>query len=814
MADIPFTKPDGSKVWVPEASKGAALQAGYREGDLPEEAGQPVRAGLEATARAATFGISDPFLVGFGTPKEGLKRRQEENPKASFVGTAAGILAPGGLPGKISGAVAKLGARSLGVKLLAAGAEGTLYGLQDMISEQAMGDPNINGERVAASMVAPALAGAVLTGVTHGLGKGASKLLKNLGGTAVSGELEKLAGSARQKVLRAQAIDKKALAEYGFEGRADDAIDWADRKGVFAGSSHESVAELAGREVQKAGADLEDIESTLQRISPPDLPSLVSALRQRAGSMSNTVTGEKQAGLLHDLANAFEARMKVAPDGAPVHGFEPRARSSAYYDFPANVPESLRDDRLFGGVVIPGEKGGQVTHGFSWTDLRAELARLSEEAGPIDSKGRKGVLKEARSVIRDEVESQMRSVAPALGDAWERSFTELGYGLSIAKSATRRAAQGLKPLSDEIGGLAGALAFSGAGSVPGLIAGRAVQKFAQQRGGYLLADALKHVADSKILTKMATALETTVADKLATMPAMLGPYRRALEAAAARGTGDLFATHLALASSENGEDYLARMGIEKGDPAMTQAYGKKLAVLSAINTDDSTTKAASRFFSSAAPIAGVKQKRSPEAMMEQVKNIDFLLSGPNGVAEIVDPDLITNAPGTGANAIMTLDRAMRALQSAAPRDPQALMPPSLKRSWKPSPSEMDRWYDTLEAIQDPASIFDRMKVGEVPSASVQAVKMTYPQMFEAVRQQMADRIVESRKPVTYKQRLGLASVFGPEFLGISAMQAQILQQVHKKSVQPADEPPASPDGRQMVDQEKNMETQAQRIERR
>lgn len=814
MADIPFTKPDGSKVWVPESSKSAALSAGYREGDTPEEAGQPVRAGAEAAARSATFGISDPFLVGFGTSREGLKKRQEENPKASFVGTAAGLLAPGGLPAKVSGAVAKIGARSLGVKLLAAGAEGTLYGLQDMISEQAMGDPSINGERVAASMVAPAVAGALLTGVTHGLGKGASNLLKNLGGTAISSELENLAGSARKSVLKAQAIDKKALAQYGFEGRAEDAVAWADRKGVFAGSSHDSVAELAGIEVQKAGADLEDIESTLQRISPPDLPQLIGALRHRAGTMSNTVTGEKQAGLLHGLADAFEARMKVTPDGAEIRGFEPPTRSSAYYDFPANTPESLRDDRLFGGVVLPGEKGGQVSHGFSWSDLRAELARLSEEAGPVDTVGRKGVLKEARSVIRDEVETQMRSVAPALGDAWERSYTELGYGLSIAKSATRRAAQGMKPLSDEIGGIAGALAFSGAGSVPGLIAGRAVQKFAQQRGGYLLADALKHIGDSKVLSKMATALETTVADKLATMPSMLGPYRRALETAAAQGTSALFKTHLALASSENGGDYLARMGIDKGDPETTQAYGKKLAVLSAISSDDSASKAASRFFTSAAPVPREKQKRSPEAMMEQVKHIDFLLSGPNGVAAIVDPDLLVNAPGTGSNAVMTLDRAMRALQAAAPRDPHSLMPASLKPNWKPNAVEMDRWYDTLEAIQSPASIFDRMKSGEVSSAAVQAVKMTYPQMFEAVRQQMADRIVESRKPVTYKQRLGLASVFGPEFLGISAMQAQMLQQVHKKSLQSADEPPASPDGRQMVDQEKNMETQAQRIERR
>lgn len=97
MADLPYTKPDGTKVWVPEESARDAEAHGYvRESPERAEARQqPLRAAWEGAVRGATFGFAEPLIVDYAealgklTDEEAQQQvtlRREENPVASLVG--------------------------------------------------------------------------------------------------------------------------------------------------------------------------------------------------------------------------------------------------------------------------------------------------------------------------------------------------------------------------------------------------------------------------------------------------------------------------------------------------------------------------------------------------------------------------------------------------------------------------------------------------------------------------------------------------------------------------------------------------------
>jgi hypothetical protein len=139
-------------------------------------AGGMLKAGLAGAARSASFGLSDQALVRAGVNPETLKGLQQTNPKSSFLGEAAGVVAPAllgdeagvlGLLGKPVEAISGLGGaieRGAGkllpeatstagkilkeatTKGLGLGAEGGAYGLGQSISEDALGDHDLVSE--------------------------------------------------------------------------------------------------------------------------------------------------------------------------------------------------------------------------------------------------------------------------------------------------------------------------------------------------------------------------------------------------------------------------------------------------------------------------------------------------------------------------------------------------------------------------------------------------------------------------------------------------------------------------------------------
>jgi hypothetical protein len=178
----------GFQAVTPEQFKEFQLKSQYGEG-----IGNELKAFGEGAARGATFGLSDQFLTKTGSVSpEALRARQEYNPTSSGLGEVAGVVAPSLLSGGVAapeaigasatrravGEAASVasapvrGVMELGQSAARASAplvekaisnpilqkaatsgigsavEGAAYGLGQSVSEQALGDPDLNAEKV------------------------------------------------------------------------------------------------------------------------------------------------------------------------------------------------------------------------------------------------------------------------------------------------------------------------------------------------------------------------------------------------------------------------------------------------------------------------------------------------------------------------------------------------------------------------------------------------------------------------------------------------------------------------------------------
>ena len=113
---------------------------------------QQVLAGIEAVARGASLGTSDfvESRTGLSTP-EAIQGRIAANPSTSFLGNVVGsgglLAVTGGLGGLAEGVAGKLGAGLAG-KVAGEAAVGSILGGGNLVSDIALGDTDVNAQKV------------------------------------------------------------------------------------------------------------------------------------------------------------------------------------------------------------------------------------------------------------------------------------------------------------------------------------------------------------------------------------------------------------------------------------------------------------------------------------------------------------------------------------------------------------------------------------------------------------------------------------------------------------------------------------------
>lgn len=242
---ITLLDPNGQQVSGPASVAGPLLDAGYkvatteniREAALQRQYGEGLGNELKAAglgaASGATFGLSDVALRAAGADPEAMRQLQARNPVAYGAGTAAGVLGSaavlpgGGLVGAVGrageaateggaalaraaaaqagGTAAKvLGyAGDVGAHALGSAVEGAVYGLGQTVTEAALGDPELNGEKLLSNVGLGALIGGSLGGVGRLVGTAAR--------AAAGSGLGELAG---EKVAELAGVPKGALQAY------------------------------------------------------------------------------------------------------------------------------------------------------------------------------------------------------------------------------------------------------------------------------------------------------------------------------------------------------------------------------------------------------------------------------------------------------------------------------------------------------------------------------------------------------------------------------------------------------------------------
>ncbi len=182
----PQTQARAPKGEVPTWDNTVDLEEKY--GDLT---GQAKAFGLGA-ARSASFGLSDEFLTGSGLVKpEDLKGYREQNPISSGAGEIAGIAgailvpetgllgaaaapvktisrlgtavteAAGNILPRAAGPVSRILSQA-GAMGAGSAVEGAAYGLGQSVTEHALGDPDLNAEKVFANLGMGAVTGGAL----------------------------------------------------------------------------------------------------------------------------------------------------------------------------------------------------------------------------------------------------------------------------------------------------------------------------------------------------------------------------------------------------------------------------------------------------------------------------------------------------------------------------------------------------------------------------------------------------------------------------------------------------------------------------
>jgi len=209
----------------------------------------PLIAGALGFADTASLGATTKILTGTNQKTgerlmdpETVKKYEKYNPAASLIGKGAGIIVPtllapeASLPGLVSkmgqGATAAtkaaIGSESLAARMAAGavgeGLESAIWGAQNLIHEEALGDANFNAESILANVGSGALLGGglgsmfpVAGGALSGTKKAFDSLLEK-GSTYT----KKLSDIASQKTLGITRADRETIKAQALGGASEE----------------------------------------------------------------------------------------------------------------------------------------------------------------------------------------------------------------------------------------------------------------------------------------------------------------------------------------------------------------------------------------------------------------------------------------------------------------------------------------------------------------------------------------------------------------------------------------------------------------
>ena len=763
-----YKKPDGSFVEVADQFADQARKKGYVPAsmDQVEAARHPIQAGVEAAVRTALpLGLGEGIVTGLNASgsgqsvdeaRKGQELRRTENPVAAAVGTGVGFLGPAKLLAPVT---APLRAAGLLGTAAAGALEGSALGLNEAVNESILQNKPLTAEKLAANVFESAATGAVMDFGMGVVAKGASGLLKKIGGGALSKTLEEAGTKTSLSMIESKSWAKK------FGTFEDDIARVAREEGVLnraTSLSDESVAAAKGAENRVWEQMAEKLDKA-QYVRPPNYPVVASKVMQAIKPYTRNPLADAAVSEVEQVLGEASAR--------------------------------------------------KLTQRELW-DLQKTWRTSAQDATTI----RADVLNDARKALRDAI---MDSVPETTGDIGKslRELNKRYAAISAFANGLEDATQSYKARGLGFKELAAGAYFGGAPGAAVAIGTHSLRK----RGGFMLGETLSQLGKSDLMQSVAESLHRNLTQRMAVAPELFGAFRNTVEAALIQGPEATLDTHANLAMSRVGPEYLSKIGMEPESPEQMAGIGQRLSALDALQRagqqrDDATQSAIDGLFGTAPGRKGPQGSTLSAKEFEKFRDLNRqILADPEAAYARIPPEITSSASETSGLAAMTMLRAAQFLNSKMPKDPYEGMPASVRPEWQPSAADLDRFNRYKEAVESPARVLKNMANGYISQEQVDALKAVYPATYADLQQKIGERLAVWQKPLTYQQRLAFSAILGPKALAMTPQQVQILQMATQVPAGgpggPGGTNPSRPDGRQDVNEEQ-IQTEAQKLESR
>lgn len=778
----------GFELATPEQVKGAKNQAKFDEASALGKAGYVAGAAGAGALRGLSAGLSDAVLVhGAGllgkdsatATRETLNELRDVAPTASLLGEGAGLiggmaLGSGevGVGGKALTAVSRAGglaergaARLLGAEAAeglaaraltgaaakgAAGAvEGSLYGAGNAISEAALGDERLTGEKLIADMGHGAIFGGALGAAFGGVGGALSRRGKAAQLAEVIAEREGVAAPEAGS-LRAR-----------FGEWAQDQADVNLLKGLGIGK-----AKMAQLERLAPGG-----RSGASRILAEDLEQATGKTLSRIGTEEAAATAERRLSELETKKLASVGALDAAKAAAPL----PETLDKRAFDelVVKHIPEAVRDD-FRGQIAISGralnevpilplardslkpvidvmtevrESLGKGTTFRDWYDARklldAKINFAKANASPALEN-----MRAYRAIFEDEFEKAGEAAAAQKGESFAQQWKadkalQQAYIYAKEGAESKLAAQAANnsfSLGPTISSIVNTAAFGAPAGFASAVAGR----IAKERGDMIAADLWRRAADlagvqqaiarvdSQVNSGVQKLLGSAVPKTPMTAPSYLGDIPR--EAA----------TYAAATRKADREGYHAAATAIRSDAARPGAVAERVA-------------------EQLAPYAGVAPKATAAASATAIRGLMFLHS--------------KLPPATN--------------------DPFSPTPQFQKPDRMTSDVEIAKFMRYKEAVDNPTRVLSLIAKGKGTRQHVEALREVYPNLYAQMQNDVNRRLMDAKRPLSYEERLKLGVFY--DMPTMRAMTPAFQKNIQGTFLPTPQEPASVPSGGPKID---------------
>lgn len=541
--------------------------------------------------------------------------------------------------------------------------------------------------------------------------------------------------------------------------------------------------------------------------------------------LGSTVTedalGDKEALSQKLLANVGIGSLTGGGIGAAGFGIGKALNAAGTRLMSTELPAELQGFKDMASKVLkaPYKQALKDTPDLKWADIE----RIAKEEGIFTARSTPESIVDMADMVSKKYGAKIVGAAEGAGAGSSRS-TRVGRPAGVEDASLRMkvasflSAHTKAAAGDQIPDAVKAGVMGGVFGGPVVGANAAVASLIgselRSRAPYLTAAALEKMGPG--VMRLANGLKTRVEKLLTEAPALLGPYQSILSNALANGVPELLRTHVELASSANGDDYMTRLVLENEDPAAAQGFARKVAALDTLEVQGLSVKKRLEAFASRAvgaqPGPAPTEKFTPDSRPweQRVKELQRLSKDPSVVLERLPADISSFAPGTSVALASKVASTAQYLLSKAPQNPYLHLPEPMRPKWIPPANELEAFDRAYRAVEDPLGELERARTSVPRVETLEAIAKVYPQILQEAREAIFARL--ATRKVSYAERLRLAPILGPDMNKADLTEGAFIQSLHDKAKAPVASP--KPDGRQTPSTTKNLETQAVRLEAR